>query len=105
VKHHASSRFWRAYRALPEEIRKLADAKYGLLKVDPTHPSLHLKRLGVYWSVRVGLHYRALAVEAGDDLVWFWIGSHAEYDALLGHKPRVPTPRRGVPRKTKSPTR
>jgi len=39
------------------------------------------------WSVRVGLHYRALATEVDADLVWFWIGSHAEYDKLLGHKP------------------
>jgi hypothetical protein len=33
------------------------------------------------------LHYRAVAVDAGDDLVWFWIGSHADYDRLLGQKP------------------
>jgi hypothetical protein len=39
--------------------------------------------VGSYWSVRVGLHYRALAIESGDDMVWFWIGSHADYDALL----------------------
>lgn len=30
--------------------------------------------------------YRALAVEAGDDLLWVWIGTHAEYDRLLRHK-------------------
>jgi hypothetical protein len=33
--------------------------------------------------VRVGLHYRALAVEDGDDLIWFWIGTHAQYDAII----------------------
>jgi hypothetical protein len=104
VKHHASSRFWHAYRALPKEIKALADAKYALLKIDPGHPSLHFKRIGSYWSVRVGLHYRALGVAAGDDLVWFWIGSHADYDQLLGRWP-VSKPlqltRRG-PRKAKS---
>jgi hypothetical protein len=42
-----------------------------------------LKKVGVLWSVRVGLHYRALAVEEGSDLVWVWIGSHAEYDRLV----------------------
>jgi hypothetical protein len=31
------------------------------------------------------LHYRALAVADGSDLVWFWIGTHAEYDRILGH--------------------
>jgi hypothetical protein len=41
VKHHASSRFWRSYRALPKEVQELADAKYALLKIDPAHRSLH----------------------------------------------------------------
>jgi len=36
------------------------------------------------WSVRIGLHYRALAIEDDEDLLWIWIGSHAEYDRLLG---------------------
>jgi len=45
---------------------------------------LQLKKIGRFWSVRVGLRYRALAVEADDDLVWFWIGSHADYDDLVG---------------------
>jgi len=42
-----------------------------------------LKKVGQFWSVRIGLHYRALAVEDDGDLAWFWIGSHAEYDQLL----------------------
>lgn len=52
-----------------------------------SHPSLHFKKVGMFWSSRVGLHYRALAIEAEQDLVWFWIGSHAEYDKLVGRKP------------------
>jgi hypothetical protein len=36
------------------------------------------------WSARVGSRHRALAIEVDDGLVWFWIGSHAEYDRLLG---------------------
>jgi hypothetical protein len=54
-----------------------------LLKKDPQHPSLRLKRIGRFWSVRVGLHYRALAVEVEDGLLWFWVGSHADYDKLI----------------------
>lgn len=83
MRHFASIAFWRAYEALPEDVRHLADKSYALLKEDFRHPSLHFKKVGKYWSVRVGLHYRALAVEAEDDLIWFWIGSHADYDALL----------------------
>jgi hypothetical protein len=72
---------------LPAEIRELADRNYDILKSNPNHGSLHFKKIGALWSVRVGLHYRALATEVGDDLVWFWIGSHAEYDKLLGRRP------------------
>jgi hypothetical protein len=75
--------FWEAYKKLPTQLRDLADKNYVLLKQDPNHPSLHFKKVGRYWSVRIGLRYRALAVESGNDLVWFWIGSHADYDALI----------------------
>lgn len=30
-----------------------------------------------------GLHYWALAVEADDGLVWFWVGSHSDYDNMV----------------------
>jgi hypothetical protein len=73
-----------AYRSLPPEVRELADQTYARLKQDPRHPSLHLKKVGRFWSARVGAHYRALAVEGTDGLVWFWIGTHADYDRLLG---------------------
>jgi hypothetical protein len=86
VKHRASRRFWTHYRSLPIEVQRLADANYQLLKVDPRHPSLHFKQAGRYWSVRVGLHYRAVAVQDAEDVVWFWIGHHSEYDRLLGRR-------------------
>ena len=82
MKHFASLSFWAAYARLPDNVRSLADKNYTLLKENPRHPSLHLKKVGRYWSVRVGARYRALAVEVDDGLLWFWIGSHADYDAL-----------------------
>jgi hypothetical protein len=84
VKHFASSKFWSAYEALPHQVRRLADENYALLKRDPRHPSLRFKKVGRYWSVRVGARYRALAIEVDDGFLWFWIGSHAEYDQLIG---------------------
>jgi len=81
--HRATPRFWACYRLLPKEIQELADRCYEMLKNDPRHPSLHLKKIGEVWSVRVGLHYRALAVEEGSEFVWVWIGTHADYDRLL----------------------
>jgi hypothetical protein len=84
VRHHASARFWQAYDALAPEVQRLADENYELLKRDPRHPSLHFKKVGRFWSVRVGVRHRALAVEQSGDLIWFWIGRHDEYDRLIG---------------------
>lgn len=84
MRHFASPAFWDAYAKLPENVRALADKNYALLKENPQHQSLRLKKVGRYWSVRVGLRYRALAVETENGLTWFWIGSHADYDAMIG---------------------
>lgn len=82
--HHATSAFWDCYHRLPSAIQQLADKNYELLKLDPDHPSLHFKKVGVYRSVRVGIAYRALGIEDDDDtVVWFWIGNHDEYERLI----------------------
>lgn len=81
--HFTTPEFWQMYNGLPREVRQLADKNFALLKADLTHSSLHLKKVGLYWSVRVGVHYRALATERAEGLVWLWIGSHAAYDAML----------------------
>ncbi len=74
--HYTTQRFWKYYNALPESVQKTAD---------PSHPSLHFKKLGnKYWSVRAGLNYRALGVEVENGISWFWIGTHTEYDKLIG---------------------
>jgi hypothetical protein len=81
--HHAAQEFWASYNALPASIREQADSAFELLKANPQHPSLHFKKVGRFWSARVGLHYRAVGVDARDGIVWFWIGTHAEYDKLI----------------------
>ncbi len=83
MSHFASPAFGRCYEKLPNHIQKLANSKFERLKDNPTHPSLHLKKVGNYWSVRAGLRYRALAMEVDEGLLWFWIGSHADYDKLI----------------------
>jgi hypothetical protein len=83
VTHRATSRFWSCYNSLSPEIQRLADQSYELLKADPRHPSLHFKKVGRFWSVRVGAHHRALSVATDNTLLWFWIGRHDEYDRLI----------------------
>ena len=86
MKHFASPDFWFHYRLLPETIQDLADKNFSFLKDNPNHPSLRLKKVGLYWSVRVGISYRALGKERKEGIVWVWIGTHTEYDRLIKQK-------------------
>lgn len=63
VTHHAALAFWDRYHALPASIQPLADKAFALLKTDPRHPALHLKKVGAFWSARAGLHHRAIGVQ------------------------------------------
>ena len=83
MKHFASPRFWDAYDKLLLHLRKLADRNFGILKSHPENPNLRLKKVGVFWSACVGAHYRAIAKDRAEGLVWIWIHHHSEYDKLL----------------------
>lgn len=83
MKHHSHPAFWKHYDQLLPEVQHAADKKYALLETNPKHPSLNLKRIGRYWSVRVNIDHRALAIEADDGYIWFWIGGHVEYDRIV----------------------
>jgi hypothetical protein len=84
MNHFASPSFWELYDRLPEAVRALADKNFALLKIEPRHPSLHFKKVGRFWSARVGSRYRAIATEEGGDMRWHWIGSHEDYNKLVG---------------------
>jgi hypothetical protein len=84
LKHFSSSDFWQALDALPKNVQDVAHKNFALLKANPRHPSLQLKRIDELWSARVGLHHRALGIDAPGGIQWIWIGSHAEYDRLIG---------------------
>jgi len=87
VKSVATRRFWDLFHALPGDIQQLTIKNYHLWRRDPHHPSLHFRRLqgsADHFSVRVGDHYRALGTLTADTVTWVWIGTHAEYDRLVG---------------------
>ncbi len=83
MKHRATGKFGACYNALSGDVRDLAQRNFELLKQNPSHPSLHFKKVGRFWSVRIGLNHRALAINNDGVFIWHWIGSHADYDALL----------------------
>jgi len=83
LKHFTNPSFWDSYSQLPLTIQELTSKNFDLLKSDPQHPSLHFKKVGRFWSSRVGRKYRAAAVETVEGFIWFWIGTHSEYDKLI----------------------
>ena len=82
--HRTTPRFWGYLDRLPQSVQSVARQNFELLRENPAHPSLHLKKAGRYWAVRAGRSYRALAVEDGEDFIWFWIGGHDEYLRVIG---------------------
>ena len=87
--HRATAGFWKRFDAQPDRVQALARKAFRQLQADPRYPSLHFKVLAAHepplWSVRIGRSYRARAVEEEDGtLYWFWIGSHADYDRVIG---------------------
>ena len=81
-----TERFRKAFAFLPGHVQQRAREAYRQFRDDPAHPSLRFKQVHAsrpIFSARVGLSYRALAVRDDDSLIWFWIGTHADYDQLL----------------------
>jgi hypothetical protein len=84
-----TQRFRKALAALPEPVRAQAQLAYRLFQQDPWHPGLQFKQVHSskpIYSARVGLGYRALGVRDDGDIIWFWIGSHADYDRLIAQR-------------------
>ena len=83
MKHETLSSFWREYKQLDEPVRRAASKAYRLWVENPFHPSLRFKCIDKNdrtWSVRINKNYRALAFEEDGTFVWFWIGSHDDYE-------------------------
>lgn len=75
--------FHAEFDRLPAAIQELAVKNYQLWRRDQRHPSLRFKPVKSFWSVRVGLEYRALGRIQDDTIYWFWIGHHKVYDKLI----------------------
>lgn len=78
--------FRKAFASLPENIQERAREAFQLFSDNRAHPSLQFKQVHTtdpIFAVRITLHYRALARRGDDAWIWFWIGSHTDYDKLL----------------------
>ncbi|MBV9771999.1 MAG: hypothetical protein JOZ32_20670 [Bryobacterales bacterium] len=85
MESQTTRQFWRLFSDLPLNAQRNAQRAYRLFQGDPSHPGLQFKKLegeDYIYSVRIGLGYRALGVMKKDRIVWYWIGTHSEYDRL-----------------------
>ena len=71
---------------VPKQIQTQTRNAYRKFKQNPNYPSLRFKKvhpkLPIY-SVRINKDYRAVGQLYKDTVIWFWIGSHSEYETLL----------------------
>lgn len=86
MKSHITERFRKAYANLPDQAQNQVRSAYNLFQQNPHHPSLRFKRVHPtrpIYSVRISRDYRALGTQDKDEIIWFWVGSHADYEKLL----------------------
>jgi len=86
VNSELSEEFLACFRHLPARIKRQTRKNYRIWKSNPNHPGVDFKRVGrksPVYSVRVAIGWRALGLKNANSILWFWIGSHAEYDRLL----------------------
>jgi hypothetical protein len=83
---HTTDKFRKAFAELPANVQKQARQAYRLFIENPYHPSLRFKTIHPIrpiYSVRIGLDYRAIGIRDEDDIIWYWVDAHAEYDKLI----------------------
>ena len=86
MKSRTTKQFRKAFTQLPKQVQKQTRQAYKLFQQNPQHPSLRFKKvhsnLPIY-SARISKNYRAIGQLDGDTVIWFWVGTHAQYDKLL----------------------
>ena len=86
MKSFTTDRFWEKYYSLPENIQKKADNVFDLWKREPYNSNLRFKKIHQgrdIYSIRIGFDYRVLGLKNQDAIIWFWIGSHSDYEKML----------------------
>lgn len=81
-----TDKFWKLYARLDDVVKEQARASYHLFEVNPQHPSLQFKKVHAklpIYSARINLNHRAVGIREGEDIIWFWIGPHNEYEKVL----------------------
>ncbi len=81
-----TTKFRACFKKLPIHVQQLSRKAYKLWKDNPQHPGIQFKLVvpkEAIYSVRVSIAYRALGVKEDETIIWFWIGSHTDYEKML----------------------
>ena len=85
MKSSITEEFRDAFARLPKNIQGQARKAYRKFQESPGYPGLHFKKIHArreIYSIRITQNYRALGILQDDEIIWFWIGSHAEYNQV-----------------------
>lgn len=88
MKSRTTRRFRNQLQTLPDSVQQQAKKAYQHFKANPWHNALCFKQVHPtrpIYSVRVTKGYRAVGKRDDKGVLWFWIGSHADYDELIRH--------------------
>jgi hypothetical protein len=86
VTSRTTKRFRKLLASLPPHVQKQARETYVAWAREPWQPSLQFKQIHVtrpIFSVRIGIDWRAVCIQSGETMLWYFIGSHADYDKLI----------------------
>jgi hypothetical protein len=86
VKSVQTKEFRELFDRLPQDVQKQARKANRLFEENPYHPSLHFKCINKEksrYSVRINKSYRAVGIKKGDTIIWYFIGTHTDYDHIL----------------------
>lgn len=81
-----TEKFRKRFALLPAQIRRQTKDAYAQFKLNPFYPSLRFKRIHStkpIFSARINLNYRVVGIMQENTIIWFWVGSHTEYDKLI----------------------
>jgi hypothetical protein len=95
ARNRTTRQFRDLFEGLPAHIQALTRDACILFDRNPAHRSLRhhelqdnkkAQHVPGSFSVSITMQYRAIYVREGETNVWYWIGTHAEYDVFTGRK-------------------
>ncbi|MFA5803778.1 MAG: hypothetical protein WC879_03950 [Melioribacteraceae bacterium] len=83
---YTTESFRKLYDQLPPQIQVSAKKVFEKWQSNPLHPSIRFKQVHPskpIYSVRINRGWRALGIKEDETLIWFWIGSHTDYEKTI----------------------